>query len=142
MAYTQVRVLGWHWLASLASLNEGIGMPFFDYRQNNSGGGFDFDDDKGVSLTVIIEADSAEEANDKAQSIGLYFDGAGDCSTCGYRWSDAYGKGDDVPSDYGTPISDTDFGWYRNWAKPHPVAYVHFADGLVQAYGLPEKELN
>ena len=117
-------------------------MPFFDYHQNNSGGGFDFDDDAGISILVVIEADNAGEANDKAESIGLYFDGAGDCSTCGYRWSDAYGKGDDVPSDYGTPISDTDFGWYRNWAKPHPVAYVHFADGLVQAYGLPEKELN
>ena len=117
-------------------------MPFFDYRQNNSGGSFDFNDNDGVSLIVVIEADDAQSANRKAKDIGLYFDGSGDCSTCGYRWSDAWGQGDDVPSTYGTPLSDYNFKFERSWAGVHPAAYVHFADGLVQAYGLPEKQLN
>jgi hypothetical protein len=120
-------------------------MPFYEYRQNNSGGGFDFDADAGISVNVIIEADSAEAANRKAEDIGLYFDGEGDCSCCGYRWYEQwYGEsGDAVPSVYGTPIQDVKFGKGVNfkWIKDGPEAYVHFANGNIQGYGLPQKQL-
>lgn len=120
-------------------------MPFFEYSQNNSGGGFDTDHDGGLSHYVIIEADSAEEANRKAGDIGLYFDGEGDCPCCGNRWYPAWdgSDGDVVPSHYGTPIQDVAFGEgpNRKWIKDGPEAYVHFKDGKVQGYGLPPKEL-
>lgn len=121
-------------------------MPFFEYRQNNSGGGFDIDEAAGISVVVIVEADSAYEANDKAKEIGLYFDGYGDCSCCGNRWYSQWDgdKGDEVPSHYGEPIQDVDFegGLNHKWNTTGPEAYVHFKDGTIQGYGLPKaKEL-
>ena len=63
-------------------------MPFWTYRQNNSGGysaGPDY---------VVVEADSCGEANDLAQEkAGVYFDGCEsgiDCECCGDRWSRAW----------------------------------------------------
>lgn len=108
---------------------------FFTFGQNNSGGGFHIDTDAGISVHVIVEADSAEEANGRAEAIGLYFDGAGDCSCCGNRWSSAWSEdGDEVPSIYGTPIQDYHFKW--RWASGDiPEAFVHFTDGRVQGYG-------
>lgn len=122
-------------------------MPFFDFRQNNSGGVFDINEDDGISVVVIIEADTAEEANRKAVDIGLYFDGVYkgyDCDCCGDRWYEQSGEGDMVPSVYGEPVQDYRFetGYSIKWNKSGPEAYVHFADGLVQAYGLPKKELS
>ncbi|MFE4367966.1 MULTISPECIES: DUF7296 family protein [unclassified Streptomyces] len=60
-------------------------MPFYEFHQNNSGGGFDYDEDNGISVYVIIEAGSADVANARAEKIGLYFDGEGDCPCCGDR---------------------------------------------------------
>ena len=67
---------------------------FYTYRQNNSYGVFDVDDN--VKHYVIIEADSASGADEKAESIGLYFDGVEkgrDCPCCGDRWHKAYSLG-------------------------------------------------
>lgn len=121
-------------------------MPFFEFRQNNSGGGFNIDESAGISVIVIVEADNANQANSKAEDIGLYFDGYGDCSCCGNRWYSQWhdAEGHKVPSHYGEPIQDVDFGTGYNfkWNKTGPEAYVHFADGTIQGYGLPkEKEL-
>ncbi|AKY03373.1 hypothetical protein AVT22_gp63 [Streptomyces phage Caliburn] len=120
-------------------------MAFFEYSQNNSGGSFDFDPDAGISHIVIIEADTADAANRKAEEIGLYFDGEGDCSCCGDRWYEQWddADGDPVPSHYGEPIQDIDFhsGLNYKWIKGGPEAYVHFADGTVQGYGLPKNQL-
>ena len=60
---------------------------FFLYRQNNSGGCFD--QDENVDVNVIIEAKSKYESNRIAEDIGIYFDGVikgMDCSCCGDRW--------------------------------------------------------
>lgn len=59
-------------------------MPFFMFSQNNSVGELIRDDD--VCEFVIIEAPTATDDNDKAESVGLYFDGLGDCQCCGNRW--------------------------------------------------------
>lgn len=116
-------------------------MAFYEYNQNNSGGGFDFDADRGITHYVIIEAGSADEANERAELVGLYFDGEGDCECCGNRWSEAWeSEGDDVPSIYGTPIQDYDFE-YRWMGADNPEAFVHFADGRVQGYGFDTKVL-
>lgn len=111
-------------------------MAFFEYNQNNSGGGFDFQEWK-LTNYVIIEANSDDDANFKALSLGLYFDGDGDCSCCGDRWYEAYGTGDKVPSHYGTPVAEateTEPKWHVNWMGENPDIYVHYLDGRVEAY--------
>lgn len=60
---------------------------FYFYNQNNSGGGFDL-----KAENVIVEANSADEANTIAQTVGVYFYGVDedgdyiDCECCGNRW--------------------------------------------------------
>lgn len=60
---------------------------FYYFQQNNSGGKYQV----GAQVTrlVIIEADSALEANAIAKNNGIYFDGVEyghDCECCGDRW--------------------------------------------------------
>jgi hypothetical protein len=54
---------------------------FYKFRQNNSGGSF-----IKPAVNVIIEADSAKEANEIALTKGVYFDESRDCYCCGSRW--------------------------------------------------------
>lgn len=112
-------------------------MAFFDFIQNNSGGTFSFDSRGGISRWVIIEAHSADEANRQAESIGLYFDGWGDCRCCGDRWHSVHGKGDAVPSIYGRPFEQIKFGPFplHNKWMPGPEGYIHYADGRIVAFG-------
>ena len=58
-------------------------MSFYTFRQNNSGGTFTL-----PAINVSVEADSADEANDIAESHGVYFDDncEVDCECCGQRW--------------------------------------------------------
>lgn len=62
-------------------------MKYYEFRQNNSGGWFDVDD--RVTLSVWIQATSANDANILADSLGIYFNGCRsgiDCDCCGDRW--------------------------------------------------------
>ena len=110
---------------------EGIGM-FYTYHQNNSGGSFDCDD--RVAETVIIEANSPDEANYRAESVGIYFDGVQkgqDCSCCGDRWHSAWLEGTEVPEIYGKdPVEHVP---YSN-DKDQPYCYVYYLDGRVKTY--------
>lgn len=116
-------------------------MPFWDYRQNNSGGSFDVDEKSGIDVTVIIEADTVDQANERAEGIGLYWDGVEnnrDCDCCGDRWSRVDGPGDPVPSMYGTPISSVKETHYRNPSK----TFIHFSNGtFVRAHDFVEPVL-
>ena len=104
---------------------------FYHYSQNNSGGSFDFDKDTGITHHVIIEADSAEEADDRGESIGLYFDGDGDCPCCGFRWDCAWeGDGEDEPLVYSTPPSQLEKSY--KWMEPGHEVAVHYKDGRVE----------
>jgi hypothetical protein len=127
-------------------------VKFFEFRQNNTGGSFEFDADAGISVHVIIEADSGEDANRRAKLIGLYFDGVDegqDCPCCGDRWYGAWSsEGTDTPMIYRTPVQDVVFG--GGWDAGHatrwmsgdePEVYVHFANGTVQGYGFDAKVL-
>lgn len=94
---------------------------FYAFRQNNTGGSFDYDNERGITEVVIVEADSAEEANNRAEQIGIYFggvDSGDDCPCCGDRWYGVWDKGDLEPSLYGRPIKET--------KRP---AWIHFKDG-------------
>jgi hypothetical protein len=73
---------------------------FYTFIKNNSAGSYDIED--GVDECVIIEADTAGEANDRAISVGIYFNGCEDgrdCDCCGDRWDaqDSDDTGTEVP---------------------------------------------
>lgn len=111
---------------------------FYQFRQNNSGGKWAFDAAAGISFCVIVEAQSPDEANDKAERIGLYFDGVAhheDCDCCGDRWYRIYegDAGSLVPCLYSTPVErlpvDEDI-FSRKWMpKGQAEVFVHYADG-------------
>ena len=113
---------------------------FYTYRQNNSGGRFKTDVKRGIGITVIIEASDAKEANDKAERIGLYFDGCNsgsDCDCCGDRWYAAYGEGDPIPSIYGRPVEQ--YSEDIDWTPDVSSWFIHYADGTIKAEDLSKK---
>jgi len=104
---------------------------YYTYSQNNSGGYFD--SDENVSEYVIIEADNAEQANERAQEIGLYFDGAGDCPCCGDRWTEQWddGEGTKAPSIYGKSVYETNKTIFRSRC------IIHRSDGTKETVVFP-----
>lgn len=111
-----------------------IDTKFFTYSQNNSGGYFDLDKTRGIASIVIIEAVDYQDANSRAETIGLYFGGEGDCPCCGDRWYDAYDNDDgtDEPTIYGDPLEE-----YYNKSRfglTNSVA-VHYMDGKIEVFG-------
>lgn len=63
-------------------------MPFFEFSQNNSFGRWDINEN--LCQEVYIEAKDFREANDIAESKGIYFNGVDDgidCPCFGNRWS-------------------------------------------------------
>ena len=106
-------------------------IMFYTYQQNNSGGEFSHVPDK-LSHCVVVEANSAGEANQRLLALGGYFDGVSedrDCDCCGDRWypcSESDGAG--VPSLCGgTPLVDVVDVW--DWMDGDPAVYVHMLDG-------------
>jgi hypothetical protein len=58
---------------------------FYVFRQNPSFQVYD----EGVGHIVLVEASTCEEANLRAQEVGVYFNGVAlgrDCDCCGPRW--------------------------------------------------------
>lgn len=107
--------------------NELTKAKFYTFPQNNSGGSFVVDEEAGIAETVIIEAHSADDANFRAERIGIYFNGVDsdmDCECCGDRWCET-DEGQDVPSYYGTPIENLEPSWYRNRF------FIHMLDGSI-----------
>lgn len=106
-----------------------IKSKFFEFNQNNSGGEFVLDEDRGITHYVIIEALTAEHANALAEGIGLYFDGEDDCPCCGDRWSSAWDDkdGTDIPSIYGEDVST--YISLMVWMPPGKEIVVHYLDG-------------
>lgn len=124
-------------------------MPFFTYDQNNSGGSFSYVEGK-ISHHVIIEADDASDADERAEGLGLYFGGESDCACCGDRW---YPKadwswtdedGEEFPSVYGRPVSagevlpaaNTPEGeLYYTWmGEGKAEGFIHYKDGRVEDF--------
>lgn len=115
---------------------------FYHYSQNNSGGKFGHDPKRGISHHVIIEAASADEANQRAEYIGLYFDGEGDCECCGNRWSPMYrdDAGETAPLVYGETPSAWANGRWNIW---NGSCFIHYLDGSVMEYakGIEDAEV-
>lgn len=107
---------------------------FFEYSQNNSGGDFVYDLERGIGHYVIVEAYNGKDADRRARSIGLYFDGVRDCrdcDCCGDRWSEAYGKGTPDPSHYGEALEMAEDDFRIGHVAGRPYVFVHYIDGRV-----------
>jgi hypothetical protein len=106
---------------------------FYTYSQNNSGGSFKVNSD--VTQYVIIEADNHNDANEKAEFIGLYWNGVdegNDCECCGDRWFPSYAAaGTKKPEIY-----CEDPALHANaFAKTgEPYCHVYFLNGSKQTY--------
>ena len=109
---------------------------FYTYNQNNSGGLFDYDEKRGIGQYVIVEADTPEEADSRAEEIGLYFDGSGDCECCGPRWSPVANywnsdEGTEEPMIWDSVVVVED----GSGRGSECAAYVHYADStILKAY--------
>ena len=101
---------------------------FFTFTQNNSFGTFDVN--YNVDHFVIIEAESADEANDIGEHIDIYFDGVEkgiDCECCGDRWYRSYGEGTEKPEIYGKSPSE------------HSHEYIiYYSNGSIERDGVIE----
>lgn len=122
---------------------------FFHFDQSNSGGSFHVDQTVGISHHVLVEATTRDEANNRAEAIGLYFDGCAtgeDCSCCGDRWSrqEDYSSeptaeptvGERIvhPGD-GFPAKDEGAPMFGKWLKEGiPEGFIHYADGRVEGF--------
>jgi len=96
---------------------------YFEFHQNNSGGSFIIDDEKGLGPRVWIEAESALIANAIAEDKGIYFDGVAegiDCACCGDRWHREWDdEGKALPE-----VSSYSYSW-------DDTVYIHKADGTL-----------
>jgi hypothetical protein len=121
-------------------------VPWFNFRQNNSGGSFYFDKAKGLTVEVLIEAEDAASANSIAEEKGIYFEGIDDgidCSCCGDRWYRVSNgePGEPVPSLYGQPLSEASL-WTR-WSdreKDQKEVAIHYLDGRIEWFNPPTKD--
>ena len=96
-------------------------MAWFEFSQNNSGGSFTIRPEYGIGPVVWIEANDAEDACERAQNIGIYFNGVEDgmdCECCGDRWHRPWDSGEEYPA----VDSRWDFGWHKE-------VYFHPQDG-------------
>lgn len=104
-------------------------MSFYTYRQNNSGGSYNNDLKSGIVRYVIIEANSADHADEMAEDIGLYFDGCDDdrdCPCCGDRWYRTYeSEATEQPELYGELVGE----------KEGTDIAVHYLDGTFKLFG-------
>lgn len=113
---------------------------FFIFNQNNSGGSFRYSKESGISRYVIIEAVDAEAAMNRAEDIGLYFDGVAndmDCECCGDRWHRPWSdEGTDEPSIYGVHPSEhhVEGSRYRFFKADEFEIAVHYMDNRIEWY--------
>lgn len=107
-------------------------MKLYNFNQNNSGGSFHIGDD--VTYNVLIEANNYEEANEKAEEVGIYFNGCSDgsdCSCCGDRWSTAWNDEVDEYSVYEFKDKESTIQHFDNHSKGlfRDECIIYFSDG-------------
>lgn len=109
---------------------------FYTFRQNNSGGAFDYDEN--LANEVVIEANNAREANSLAKGLGIYFNGCDvgtDCECCGDRWYPV----DAIDGEDELKPNDPQWVWFHD--KDGTYRIVHYKDGRKERVKkeLPEK---
>lgn len=120
-------------------------IPWFLFRQNNSGGFFHTD--ANVCRQVYIQAETPDQANARAEELGIYFGGVAsglDCECCGNRWSrvDEYDRvtfGEHVTSIIEQIKHDAAAESTYWWTDPG--AILHYANGERLAILKPTENL-
>lgn len=113
---------------------------FYTFSQNNSGGSFSYSKESGVTRYVIIEAVDVDDAVNRAENIGLYFNGVedgSDCPCCGDRWSRPWSdESTDEPLLYGHHPSEHQAkgASYRFFKADEFEVAVHCLDGRIYWY--------
>lgn len=104
---------------------------FYEFRQNNSGGSL-----VDNLLAVIVEADSAAEANSIAEDrTPVYFNGCDegmDCPCCGDRWYECWeNDGTELPAQY----SETDQSKWNPgiWEAGSVTVDIYYKDGRIES---------
>ena len=116
---------------------------FYEFRQNNTGGWFDFDEK--VCLVMFIEAINKKHAIAIAEELGCYFDGVydgKDCGCCGDRWYEP--DEDDVVDigkygsveEYAQRTANNSYEWTT------PSCRIFYLDGKVVEIFKKEDKLN
>lgn len=103
---------------------------YYRFKQNNSGGSFEYDPGKGITTDVIVEAENASQANEIAEKIGIYFDGCetgDDCPCCGDRWGRVRDRdATPTPQIYGEDVYTRKRGIFSN------DVFIHRLDGTIE----------
>lgn len=113
-------------------MTETVPLVFYQYRQNNSGGSHEINEN--VTLNVYVQASSPEEADARAKRIGIYFDGVDnnvDCECCGDRWIPAVGYAVTILDATELVVSPYDGQWVSPGGH---VAIFHYLDGHREYY--------
>lgn len=114
-------------------------MPFYTFYQNNSGGEFVVDVERGISHYVVIEAPDRDESIIIAEGLGLYWNGVADgidCECCGNRWDPPwYYAGDAIPMVHSESVEKASrLSHYRFMHKGTPEVFVHYLDGRIEGF--------
>ncbi len=106
-------------------MTEVLTATFWTIGQNNSGGIFDHDAEKGIGYKICVEAYTKDEAEYQLACIINSYEASYDCPCCGDRWSIFLWKneGTAVPEAYEKPLTG-------GWGLP---SYVHYLDGRIEA---------
>lgn len=119
-------------------------LKWFNFRQNNSGGSFYYDEN--VAKEVYVQAPSSDLADEIAQTKGIYFNGVAegcDCECCGDRWYGSSSVEAEFPMEMVNVKVGGKYEWvYRDYAMIDSIkgmtkgyAVFHFYDGTRQ-YGV------
>lgn len=109
--------------------NSRVTTKFYRYRQNNSGDDYTINLKKGLGPIVYVEAVDADHANQRAQNLGIYFDGVHggmDCECCGDRW-DTASERDAAKAEDINENKQNVYGFLE-----HPEYYIHLLDGRIE----------
>jgi len=99
-------------------------LKFYEFSQNNSGGSFTVT--KDLCHRLFIEAKSEDEAIDKAEQLGCYWNGCEegmDCDCCGDRWHSSpnvinltgYGKKGGYEVGIWSHYKDAEALWFKKY---------------------------
>ncbi len=103
-----------------------VETKFWTITQNNSGGYFDHNPEKGIGYALSVEALDKADAEGRLARIIDSYGQSGSCPCCGDRWSVFLWKEDGAnePELYGKPLRG-------GWGIP---SYSHYLDGKIVAH--------